>query len=162
MSVSDFLPPGRLVELVTEVVSSVRRAEERSATDSDRNTIDPFSAIFDAALKGVSADEWMTLELARQNQKSLQNAIGTFHQRLLGSVDGWEDQAAGGSVDLRNDARTVIAEVKNKYNTMNSSSSEARESSSRRRPIRRPKGRRQLQSAGPGWSAAPWSARRRR
>ena len=44
---------------------------------------------------------------------------------LLGSVDGWSDLGVGHplGVDLKNDEETIFIELKNKYNTMNSSSS---------------------------------------
>lgn len=125
MTTPAFIPAGRLEQLVTEFVATVRAAEARVERESERNVIDPFSAVFDAALAGISIEEWMKLEKARQAQKSLQNALGAFHQKLLGSIDGWTDTQAGGSVDLRSDSRSIIAEVKNKYNTMNSASAEA-------------------------------------
>ena len=38
---------------------------------------------------------------------------------ILGSVDGWDNHDAG--YDLECDARIILAEIKNKWNTMNSS-----------------------------------------
>ena len=48
----------------------------------------------------------------------MSNAIGRFHQSVLASVDGWENHDAG--YDLECVQRKVVAEVKNKWNTMNS------------------------------------------
>ena len=50
-------------------------------------------------------------------QKTLQNAIGTFHQNVIGSIDGWEDLGTGNIVDLRCQSKKILAEVKNKWNT---------------------------------------------
>ena len=47
----------------------------------------------------------------------MSNAIGTFHQSVLGSVEGWLNHDTG--YDLENPSRKLIAEIKNKHNTMN-------------------------------------------
>ena len=49
--------------------------------------------------------------------RGMSNALGEFHQTVLGSATGWEDHDAG--YDLKSDERKIIAEVKNKWNTMN-------------------------------------------
>lgn len=61
--------------------------------------------------------------------KTIQNAVGNFHQEVLGSVDGWETLGkAGGVLDIKSTEpvslaghRTVIAEVKMRYNTIKAS-----------------------------------------
>ena len=45
-----------------------------------------------------------------------------FHQNIIGEMPGWENLKVGKSIDLRNREKKIIAEIKNKYNTMNSSS----------------------------------------
>ncbi len=82
-----------------------------------RNSIDPFSALFDAALQKISLKEWLLQEEARQIQKTLQNDIGYFHQSILGFSPGWENLETGSVIDIRNRKRKIIAEIKNKYNT---------------------------------------------
>ena len=42
----------------------------------------------------------------------------SFHQKLLGKVGGWEDLETGSVVDLVNHEKKIIAEIKNKYNTI--------------------------------------------
>ena len=49
------------------------------------------------------------------------NALGTFHQQILGSVEGWQNLGTTAVVDLVNDDRKIIAELKNKYNTVKGS-----------------------------------------
>jgi hypothetical protein len=82
-----------------------------------RNVIDPFSALFDALRQDISVEQWLTQETMRQSQKTLQNAIGDFHQKILGSVVGWDDLGTGHIFDLKNDSEKIIAEIKNKHNT---------------------------------------------
>jgi hypothetical protein len=83
-----------------------------------RNVVDPFAAIFEIA--GFKSDHhaWKISETARQAQKTLQNGIGEFHQKILGSVPGWTDMRRGSVVDLRNDSLKIIAEIKNKFSTV--------------------------------------------
>lgn len=88
------------------------------------NSIDPFSALFDAKAQGIDCHEWLTGERTRQVQKSLQNAIGTFHQEVIGNLyGGWEVLPEG--LDVLNKERQIVAEIKNKHNTMNSGSATA-------------------------------------
>ena len=83
-----------------------------------RNVVDPFAAIFEIA--GFKSDHyaWKISETARQAQKTLQNGIGEFHQKILGSVPGWTDMRRGSVVDLRNESLKIIAEIKNKFSTV--------------------------------------------
>lgn len=82
-----------------------------------KNSVDPFSAVFDAMWQNITLDEWLKQEKSRQNQKTLQNALGDFHQAILGSFNGWEDMGRGKVFDLKNSEKKIIAEVKNKFNT---------------------------------------------
>lgn len=85
--------------------------------DFNRNVIDPFGAIFEAP-NFSSHDDWKNAEIARQAQKTIQNHVGVFHQKILGEVNGWQDLGTGGVVDLVCEEKQIIAEVKNKYSTV--------------------------------------------
>lgn len=111
---------------VKTLVQQVRRAKQRATANIHANVVDPFSAAVEMALSGWQGAEWLESEKSRQVQKSLQNAVGEFHQAVLGTFEGWESTGnSGGSIDLVCHERKIIAEVKNKHNTMNSSSAEA-------------------------------------
>ena len=97
-------------------------AEKRVEKDPYRNVVDPFSALVDAARQKITTEEWMAQEKSRQVQKALQNALGDFHQDVLGAMPGWKNAGKGGSYDVSNVEKRVIAEIKNKYNTMNARS----------------------------------------
>lgn len=56
--------------------------------------------------------------------KSINNSIGTFHEQILGGIDGYEVGNLSG-FDIKADNNTLFADIKNKHNTMNSSSSES-------------------------------------
>lgn len=108
-----------------EVLDKVLAAYESSADLVHSNVIDPFSALFDSLRQGISMDDWLAQERSRQVQKTLQNAVGDFHQNVLGAVAGWENPGRGGGYDIISHECKILAEIKNKYNTMNSSSAES-------------------------------------
>ena len=89
-----------------------------------KNTLDPIKQIFDISAMKIDSDTWVKNELIRQQDKTINNKIGEFHQKLLGSVNGWEDLGIGDStkVDLRKKDNSIFMELKNKENTVNSDS----------------------------------------
>lgn len=101
-----------------KVLQAGQDKREKSDATFYKNVIDPFGPIFETTINGFSADDWKKSEKGRQLQKTMQNAIGEFHNDILGSVKGWHRLDKGGQIDLTNDSNTVIAEIKNKYNTV--------------------------------------------
>lgn len=104
------------------LVEAARKAKAKVNKNPYKNVIDPFSALVDAAQQGISLQAWMEQEKVRQIQKALQNALGDFHQDVIGSMPGWQNAGVGGSYDVINESKKIIAEIKNKHNTMNSRS----------------------------------------
>lgn len=103
----------------------------------NRNLIDPIKMIFDKAVYG---EDWETIianEIFRQRDKSNTNEIGYFHQRIFnymkncrvpdnGKEGGWDviyESPEGYVLDDGNTVSNIFVELKNKHNTMNSSSS---------------------------------------
>lgn len=107
-----------LIEEVRRILSIAERIMRSSEMNFEKNVIDPFSAIFQMSGFDIDYDTWFISETTRQAQKSLQNHIGDFHQNILGHVAGWENLQTGGIVDLKSTERKIIAEVKNKFNTV--------------------------------------------
>ncbi len=88
------------------------------------NIIDPIKLTFDAKVYGKSFEEIVESECIRQIDKSNTNHIGYFHQNIFKYAgNGWEVPAKG--FDVINDKLHLYVEMKNKHNTMNSSSSQA-------------------------------------
>ena len=112
-------------EKVVEAYQSLdENVTPTSILKESKNTIDEFKTIFDVCVNQISFDEWLKFELTRQQDKTINNKIGEFHQELLGKVEGWVDLGIGDEteIDLKKEDNTVFIELKNKYNTMNSSS----------------------------------------
>lgn len=120
MQILPFISDENLYEFTEKLVVAARSAEKKVEKNPYKNVIDPFSALVDAARQKVSLDVWMEQEKSRQIQKAFQNAIGDFHQSMIGAMAGWENAGAGGSFDVINEEKKIIAEIKNKHNTMNS------------------------------------------
>lgn len=107
-----------LEKAVAKLIGVAKEALVKSQEEYTKNVIDPFSAIFQVAGFGIDYETWLVSEQTRQAQKSMQNHVGTFHQTILGGVEGWDDLTVGHGVDLVCADRKIIAEIKNKYNTV--------------------------------------------
>ncbi|MGI2215733.1 Eco47II family restriction endonuclease [Shewanella baltica] len=99
--------------------SSVRRVYEAQTTTPDlyRNTLDCFSAAIDSVVQGISLDDWLLQERERQIQKTKQNAIGSLHEEVMGSIEGVTNPPVGNLIDIICHEKRIVAEVKNKHNT---------------------------------------------
>lgn len=89
----------------------------------NKNLIDPIKLTFDSKIYGKTLEETIELEIIRQMDKSNTNHIGYFHQNIFKYIDGeWTVPSQG--FDLVNENQKIYVEVKNKHNTMNSSSAQ--------------------------------------
>ncbi len=103
----------------------------------NRNIIDPIKLIFDKTVYHSSWDEIVSNEIFRQRDKSNNNDIGYFHQRIFqyikncrvpenGKEGGWDiiyENKNGIPIPSAESVHKVYVEMKNKHNTMNSTSS---------------------------------------
>ncbi len=89
------------------------------------NIIDPIKLTFDKALFKKSMEEIIELEIHRQRDKSNTNAIGYFHQYMFKYLSNCEVPTHGFDVIVsQSDGTKIYVEMKNKHNTMNSSSAQ--------------------------------------
>lgn len=88
----------------------------------NRNIIDPIKMTFTYFITNEDPKFLIESELNRQVDKSINNHIGYFHQNIFKYINGWHVPKEG--FDIVNDNQTVFVELKNKHNTMNSSSSQ--------------------------------------
>ncbi|AYJ78193.1 Eco47II family restriction endonuclease [Aliarcobacter cryaerophilus] len=91
----------------------------------NRNLVDPIKLIFDSKAYGKTMEELINDESQRQIDKSNSNVIGYFHQNIFKYIGGndWEVPRQG--FDVINENKKIYVEMKNKHNTMNSSSASA-------------------------------------
>ena len=117
------------LEEVEKVVDAYATDEDLSKTpwevlSNSSETIDQFKTLFDIYSNRFNLNDWKNFEIPRQHDKKASNRIGDFHQNLLGRVDGWVNLGRGHptGMDLKKEDDTIWMELKNKYNTVNSSS----------------------------------------
>lgn len=90
----------------------------------NKNIIDPIKLLFDKNVFNKSFEEIIKLEIHRQRDKSNNNSIGYFHQKIFNYVNGCIVPNQGWDVIYTsNSGIKYYIEMKNKHNTMNSSSS---------------------------------------
>lgn len=102
----------------------------------NKNIVDPIKLIFDKTVYQTSWKEMVGNEIFRQRDKSNNNDIGYFHQRIFqymenchvpdnGKEGGWDviyQNKNGISLPDGDVVHTIYVEMKNKHNTMNSAS----------------------------------------
>lgn len=89
----------------------------------NKNLIDPIKLTFDSAVYRHGMEKTIENEVLRQLDKSNTNNIGYFHQNIFNHIgEGWSVPNKG--YDIVNKSRLIYVEMKNKHNTMNSSSSQ--------------------------------------
>lgn len=103
----------------------------------NKNIIDPIKLIFDKTVYRASWEEIVSNEIFRQRDKSNNNDIGYFHQRIFQYIDkchvppngeegGWDvifEDPDGIEIPEAGIVHKIYVEMKNKHNTMNSASS---------------------------------------
>ena len=88
------------------------------------NKIDTIKLTFDAKFNDLDEETLIKTEINRQIDKSINNSIGTFHEQILGGIAGFEMGNLSG-FDIKATDDSLFADIKNKHNTMNSSSAES-------------------------------------
>jgi hypothetical protein len=87
------------------------------------NQLDVFKLTFDKIFGNLTDEELLEREVNRQIDKSITNAIGTFHEEILGCIKGYVRGNLDGW-DIKSENNTIFADIKNKHNTMNSGDQE--------------------------------------
>ena len=89
------------------------------------NIVDPIKMVFDSKVYRKNFEEVIRDELVRQRDKTNSNAIGYFHQNMFKYIKNCEVPKEGFDVIYTKvDGTKIYVEMKNKHNTMNSSSSQ--------------------------------------
>lgn len=122
MSYLDWISNEDFEGQVQNLISSFQKGEVRAKKDLGRNIIDPFLTLFNCGLFGGNIQQWEERELLRQKEKTLSNAMGLFHQGIISKVRGWSSPSRKvATFDLLNENSKIIAEIKNKHNTIKAS-----------------------------------------
>lgn len=109
-------------DLQKAVEQLIERAEQAKIEADKRmkaNVVDPFSSLVVSSTFGLDSREGLvsTQQMA-SGLHGISNALGDFHHQVLSSVAGWANHDAG--YDIENTDLKILAEIKNKHNTMSS------------------------------------------
>ncbi len=116
----EYMDDGKLLAAIGQLFQSYRKAyAEKTLKELNKNILDPFKFQFDTVfLNGGDPEATLRNEILRQSDKTIANAVGLFHQQLIGSIDGFMETPSL-PCDVKKEDDTVFAEIKNKFNTMN-------------------------------------------
>ena len=121
----NFITDEHLLNCVESLHNSYLKAKNNiSKKTFYKNKVDTIKLTFDSKFNGISEEALIQSEILRQIDKSINNSIGTFHEQILGGINGFEIGNLSG-FDIKAVDNTLFADIKNKHNTMNSSSAEA-------------------------------------
>lgn len=121
----DFITDEHLLSCIDTLHNSYLKAKENvSKKKFYKNKIDTIKLTFDAKFNDLDEKTLIKTEINRQIDKSINNSIGTFHEQILGGIKGYEIGNLSG-FDIKANNNTLFADIKNKHNTMNSSSAES-------------------------------------
>ena len=88
----------------------------------NQNLIDPIKLTFDSIVYAQGIEQTIENEVLRQLDKTNSNLIGYFHQNIFHYIGtDWTVPKTG--YDVESSTHKIYVEMKNKHNTMNSSSS---------------------------------------
>ena len=121
----DFISDEHLLECIKNLHDSYVKAKANiSKKKFYNNKIDTFKLTFDSKFNNLNEKTVIETEILRQIDKSINNSIGTFHEEVLGGIEGYETGNLSG-FDIKATDDTLFADIKNKHNTMNSSAAES-------------------------------------
>lgn len=121
----NFITDEHLLECIANLHNAYLRAKNNITKKSFyNNKVDTIKLTFDAKFNDIDEESLIQAEILRQIDKSINNSIGTFHEQILGGIEGFEVGKLSG-FDIKAKDNTLFADIKNKHNTMNSSSAES-------------------------------------
>lgn len=121
----NFISDQHLLNCINNLYKAYLRAKNNITKKSFySNKVDTIKLTFDSKFNDIREEDLIQLEILRQIDKSINNSIGTFHEQVLGGIEGFEVGNLSG-FDIKANDNTLFADIKNKHNTMNSSSAEA-------------------------------------
>lgn len=122
----NFITKENLKEHIRNTISTYEKTlDVIDLSKFNSNIVDPIKMVFDSKVYRKTFEEVIKDELVRQRDKTKSNAIGYFHQNMFKYIENCEVPKEGFDVIYtKKDGNKIYIEMKNKHNTMNSSSSQ--------------------------------------
>jgi hypothetical protein len=121
----DFISDEHLLNCIANLHKAYLKAKNNiTKKNFYSNKVDTIKLTFDAQFNDINQESLIQAEILRQIDKSINNSIGTFHEQILGGIKGFQVGNLSG-FDIKANDDSLFADIKNKHNTMNSSSAES-------------------------------------
>lgn len=121
----NFISDKHLIKCISNLYDSYVKAKNQISKEKFYdNKIDTIKLTFDSKFNFLDEETLIKAEISRQIDKSINNAIGTFHEEIIGGIKGYEKGSNSG-YDIKAIDNSLFAEIKNKHNTMNSGGAES-------------------------------------
>ncbi|PKP14091.1 MAG: Eco47II family restriction endonuclease [Bacteroidetes bacterium HGW-Bacteroidetes-3] len=121
----DFISDEHLLNCIENLHKAYLKAKNNiTKKNFYSNKVDTLKLTFDAQFNDINQENLIQAEILRQIDKSINNSIGTFHEQILGGINGFQIGNLSG-FDIKANDDSLFADIKNKHNTMNSSSAES-------------------------------------
>lgn len=115
----EFISDKDLFECIKELHKTyIKVKEEATLKQFYKNKVDPIRFNFDMLFNNLDYETIISNEIMRQKEKTISNAIGIFHENLIGCIDGYTNMPVGYGYDIKKNDGTIFAEIKNKFNTV--------------------------------------------
>ena len=99
-----------LSEIIKKLYTIYTKAQ--NSNDIYSNVIDPFSALLESSFNKMTYDQWIEAEKSRQIQKTLQNAIGNFHEDIIGEIKGFKNLKVGEIIDIISEDKKLLQRLR--------------------------------------------------
>lgn len=87
----NFISDEHLLNCIKNLHNAYLRAKSNISKKSFyNNKVDTIKLTFDAKFNHINEEGLIQSEILRQIDKSINNSIGTFHEQILGGIDGYE------------------------------------------------------------------------
>lgn len=94
-----------IANLHTEYIKAKNNISKKSFYS---NKVDTIKLTFDSKFNDIDEEKLIEAEILRQIDKSINNSIGTFHEQILGGIDGFEVGKLSG-FDIKAKDETLFA-----------------------------------------------------
>lgn len=122
----DFITRENLKEHIKNTIATYENTLKKiDLRKFNSNIVDPIKMVFDSKVYRKTFEQVINDEIARQRDKTNTNSIGYFHQNMFKYINNCEVPNTGYDVIYtKPNNEKIYVEMKNKHNTMNSSSSQ--------------------------------------
>ncbi len=108
----DFISDEHFLDCVANLHKAYLKAKNNiTKKNFYTNKVDTIKLTFDAKFNGIEEESLIQAEILRQIDKSINNSIGTFHEQILGGINGFEVGSLSG-FDIKAKDDTLFAILK--------------------------------------------------